>query len=84
MGSLDDAKNPEKNIYYIKWEHSLNNGEWEDINPNILKLTKVDKITKDFWNTESASSPWNKGSAWYNDQEPEAPSSNAWTIKKCV
>lgn len=31
FGTLDQANEADSEIYYIRWQHSLNNGQWEDI-----------------------------------------------------
>ena len=38
FGTLEDAKDVEKNIYFIQWEHSLNNGSWEPVAENVLDI----------------------------------------------
>lgn len=38
FGALEEAKNVEKNVYYIQWEHSLNNGSWEPVAENVLDI----------------------------------------------
>lgn len=31
FGSLKDAKDPNKQVYFIEWQHSLNDGQWETL-----------------------------------------------------
>lgn len=38
LGTLEDAKDVEKNVYFIQWEHSLNNGSWEPVAENVLDI----------------------------------------------
>ena len=34
FGSLEDAKDPNKQVYFIEWQHSLNDGQWETLVSN--------------------------------------------------
>ena len=63
----EDAKNPELNFYYIKWEHSENNGGWSPIKEGINKTHLQVQVEKTWFLNEYRAIIYYAGNAYISN-----------------